>query len=189
MLPEDGDLSRLHSVMLSLTDEDTASPSTLAEDEHPSTTNSAVQPDGSNVDEAPSPKTNPHICYSEVVNFDQDLADLIATCQRHIRCLLSAHPHWPTEVQIWVAETALVTKDEDPVLLTARNVGLINSFICMACQCGHAVLCARSSSTALNMPPRANLDHSRDLCHHCQESEGRQFLSEGRPEAPHIQCW
>ena len=54
-----------------------------------STTNPAVLPDGSNVNEAPPPKTNPHICnrpYSEVEDFDQDLADLIATCQRHTRC-------------------------------------------------------------------------------------------------------
>ena len=54
-----------------------------------STTNPAVLPDGSNVDDAPPPKTNPHICnqpYSEVEDFDQDLSDLIATCQRHTRC-------------------------------------------------------------------------------------------------------
>ena len=54
-----------------------------------STTNPAVLPDGSNVDEVPPPKTNPHICnlpYSEVEDFDLDLADLIATCQRHTRC-------------------------------------------------------------------------------------------------------
>ena len=54
-----------------------------------STTNPAVLPDGSNLDDAPSPKTNPHICnlpYAEVEDFNQDLADLIATCQRHTRC-------------------------------------------------------------------------------------------------------
>ena len=48
-----------------------------------STTNPAVLPDGSNLDDAPSPKTNPHICnlpYAEVEDFNQDLADLIATC-------------------------------------------------------------------------------------------------------------
>ena len=53
------------------------------------TINPAVFPDGSNVADAPLPKTNPHICnqpYSEVVDYHQDLADLIATCQRHIRC-------------------------------------------------------------------------------------------------------
>ena len=49
-----------------------------------STTNPAVLPDGSNIDEVPAPKTDPHICnlpYMEVEDFDQDLADLIATCQ------------------------------------------------------------------------------------------------------------
>ena len=54
-----------------------------------STTNPSVLLDGSNAEDAPPPKTNPHICnqpYAEVVGFDQDLADLIATCQRHTRC-------------------------------------------------------------------------------------------------------
>ena len=49
----------------------------------------AVLPDGSNVSDAPLPKTNPHICnkpYSEVEDHHQDLNDLIATCQRHTHC-------------------------------------------------------------------------------------------------------
>ena len=49
-----------------------------------STTNPAILPDRSNADDAPLSKTNPHICnlpYAEVEDFDQDLADLIATCQ------------------------------------------------------------------------------------------------------------
>ena len=40
--------------------------------------------DGSNVDDAPGPKTDPHVCnqvYTEVEDFDQDLSDLIAACQ------------------------------------------------------------------------------------------------------------
>ena len=104
-----------------------------------STINPAVLPDGSNVDEAPPPKTNPHICnvpYSEVDDFDQDLADLIATCQRHTRCSAAyclrtrngqqmCRFGYPKPLQ---PETALVTEDNDPVLLTARNDGLINSF-------------------------------------------------------------
>ena len=54
-----------------------------------STCNPVVLPDGSNVDDAPAPKTDPHVCnqvYTEVEDFDQDLSDLIATCQRHTRC-------------------------------------------------------------------------------------------------------
>jgi hypothetical protein len=104
-----------------------------------STTNPAVLPDGSNVDEAPPPKTNPHICnlpYLEVEDFDQDLTDLIATCQRHTRCsaayCLRTHNGqqkcrfgYPKPLQL---ETVLVTEGEDPVVLTARNDGLINSF-------------------------------------------------------------
>ena len=52
-----------------------------------STTNPAVLPDGSNLDDAPS--HDPHICnlpYAEVEDFNQDLADLVATCQRHTCC-------------------------------------------------------------------------------------------------------
>ena len=104
-----------------------------------STINPAVLQDGSNVDEAPPPKTNPHICnrsYLEVEDFDLDLADLIATCQRHTRCSAAyclrtrngqqkCRFGYPKRLQ---PETALVTEDNDPVLLTARNDGLINSF-------------------------------------------------------------
>ena len=57
-----------------------------------STINPAVLPDGSNIEDAPSPMTNSHVCnqsYAEVEDFDQDLADHIATCQRHTRCSAS----------------------------------------------------------------------------------------------------
>ena len=53
------------------------------------TINPAVLPDGSNVDSAPALKTDPHACnkmYKDVEDFEQDLADLVATCQRHTRC-------------------------------------------------------------------------------------------------------
>ena len=46
--------------------------------------NPAILPDGSNADDAPTPKTNPHICnksYDRIEDFNQDLADLVATCQ------------------------------------------------------------------------------------------------------------
>ena len=48
------------------------------------TLNPAILPDGSNAEDAPPPKTSPHICnkpYDRVEDFNQDLADLIATCQ------------------------------------------------------------------------------------------------------------
>ena len=54
-----------------------------------STFNPAVLPDGSNLDDAPRPKTDPHVCnipYTDVTDFDQDLADLVAIFQRHTRC-------------------------------------------------------------------------------------------------------
>ena len=48
-----------------------------------------ILPDGNNADDAPPPKTNPHICnqpYSEIEDFNQDLIDLIATFQWHTCC-------------------------------------------------------------------------------------------------------
>ena len=54
-----------------------------------STINPAVLPDGRNISNAPSPKTDPHICnkvYGDIQDFDEDLADLVATYQRHTRC-------------------------------------------------------------------------------------------------------
>ena len=104
-----------------------------------STTNPSLLLDGSNAEDAPPPKTNPHICnfpYAEVEDFDQDLADLIATCQRHIRCSAAyclrtrngqqkCRFGYPKPL---LSESALVTEDGEPVLLTARNDGLINSF-------------------------------------------------------------
>ena len=103
-----------------------------------STINTAVLPDGSNVGDAPAPKTNPHICnkaYGDVQDVDEDLADLIATCQRHTRCSASyclrtkngkqeCRFGYPKPLQ---PHTTIVTEDE-PALLTARNDGMINSF-------------------------------------------------------------
>ena len=57
-----------------------------------STTNPAVLLDGSNLDNAPPPRVHPHICsksYTEVEDYQQDLIDLISTCQRHTRCSTS----------------------------------------------------------------------------------------------------
>ena len=59
------------------------------------TLNPAILPDGSNTDDAPTPKTNPHICnkpYDRIEDFNQDLADLVATCQRqHVAQQLTAY--------------------------------------------------------------------------------------------------
>ena len=54
-----------------------------------STINPAVAPDGSNVESAPQPVTQPHICsksYLEVQDHNDDLSQLIATSQRNTRC-------------------------------------------------------------------------------------------------------
>ena len=69
------------------------------------------------------------------LTFDQDLADLVATCQRHTRCspaycLRTKNGRqqcrfgYPKPLQ---ANTAIVVENE-PTLLTARNDGMINSF-------------------------------------------------------------
>ena len=103
-----------------------------------STVNPAIQPDESDANAAPQARTNPHICnkpYDEVTDFNQDLIDLIATCQRHTRCSTSyclwtkngqqkCRFGYPQPLQ---PETCLVTEDGDPKLLTARNDPLINS--------------------------------------------------------------
>ena len=106
------------------------------------TVNPAVLPDSSNVSDAPLPKTNLHVCNkpcTEVEDHEQHLNDLIATCQRHTRCsaayclrtkngVQQCRFGYPKPLQ---PETVIV-KDEDsnqePVVLTARNDGLINSY-------------------------------------------------------------
>lgn len=42
--------------------------------------NPAVLPDGNNLDDAPAPRTDPHVCkqvYSDVQGFDEDPTDLL----------------------------------------------------------------------------------------------------------------
>ena len=104
-----------------------------------STVNPAILADGSNADDAPAPKTNPHICnkpYSEVEDLNQDLADLVATFQRHTRCSAAyclrtldgqqkCRFGYPKPLQ---PETAVVLEDGEPILFTKRNDGLVNSF-------------------------------------------------------------
>lgn len=103
-----------------------------------STINPAVLPDGSDVDNAPPAQTNPHVCnkpYAAVQNFNQDLIDLIATCQRHTRCSASyclrtkngqqkCRFGYPQPLQ---PQSCLITEEDQPKMLTARNDGLINS--------------------------------------------------------------
>lgn len=102
------------------------------------TMNPAVLQDGSNITDAPAPKTDPHICnkvYGDVHDLNEDLADLVATCQRHTRCSTAYCLHtkhgkqecrfgYPKPLQ---PHTTIITENE-PTLITARNDGLINSF-------------------------------------------------------------
>ena len=103
------------------------------------TINPAVLLDGSNLDNAPPPRVNPHICsksYTEVEDYQQDLIDLISTCQRHTRCSTSyclrnkqgqqaCRFGYPKPLQ---PQTAIVTENDQLELLTARNDSLINSY-------------------------------------------------------------
>ena len=103
-----------------------------------STVNPAVLPDGSNITDAPPPKIDPHICnkvYGDIQDLNEDLADLVATCQRHTRCsaaycLRTKHGKqecrfgYPKPLQ---SNTAIIT-EEEPTLITTRNDGMINSF-------------------------------------------------------------
>ena len=103
--------------------------------------NPAVFHDGSIVSNAPPPLINPHICnkpYSRVKEYQQDLNDLIATCQKHTRCsaayglrtkrgVQECRFNYPKPMQ---PEKVISTEEEhcEPTLTTARNDGLINSY-------------------------------------------------------------
>ena len=76
--------------------------------------NHALLPDGSNIADAPTPKVDPHICnkaYGDILDFDQDLADLVATCQRHsLLCLLlPLHQAWQAAVPVWLPQAPVTT--------------------------------------------------------------------------------
>ena len=101
-----------------------------------STYNPAVLPDGSNIDDAPAPKTDPHVCnlpYTAVEDFDQDFADLLlpvnatpgrcsaAYCLRTKNGTQECRFGYPKPLQ---PNTALVVEDE-PTLLTAHNDGML----------------------------------------------------------------
>ena len=100
------------------------------------TTNPVVLPDGSNISEAPCAQTVPHICnkaYKDVVNFDADLAQLVATCQRHTRCssaycLRDSNGKQQCRFGYPNLKPTQLDKDGEMKLITARNDPLINSY-------------------------------------------------------------
>ena len=95
-------------------------------------------PDGSNAADALPPQTNPHVCnkrFVDVIDYEEDLRKLIATCQRHTTCspaycLRTKHGkqsyrfNYPKALQ-----THTDVEDVDGALevLTDRNDPLINS--------------------------------------------------------------
>ena len=73
--------------------------------------------------------------FSQVTDFEEDLTDLIATCQRHTRCSESYCLRtrngkqeccfgYPKDL---LAQTTINITEEEPVILTARNDEMINS--------------------------------------------------------------
>ena len=105
-------------------------------DKDVSTINPAVLPDGSNVDKAPPPR--PTLTY--VTYLTQKWKTLTRTwltlsppasntlAARFPTAYTLIMTNRCTDLAIFPLETVLVTEDEDPVLLTARNNGHINSF-------------------------------------------------------------
>ena len=105
-----------------------------------STVNPAIHEDGSNASDAPLPQVDPHVCnrpFAAIENYEEDLKELIATCQRHTRCspsycLKTKHGQqqcrfgYPKPLQ--QVTTLTRNEDGDIELLTKRNDPLINSF-------------------------------------------------------------
>ena len=84
--------------------------------------------------------TEPHICnkkYSDMTDFNRDLQQLVATCQRHTRCSplyclktkngqQKCHYGYPKAL---VSNTKFQINEENELeLLTKRNDGLVNSY-------------------------------------------------------------
>ena len=103
-----------------------------------STVNPAISSDGSDASSAPRPQTDPHICekpFKDVQDFQQDLIQLVATCQRHTKCSESyclrtrngqqvCRFGYPKALQ---SSTTLDVHDGNLELITARNDPLVNS--------------------------------------------------------------
>ena len=102
--------------------------------------NPAISEDGSNASDAPLPQVDPHVCnkrFDTVDDYEKDLKELIATCQRHTRyspsyCLKNKNGEqqcrfgYPKPLQTHT--TLSRTDDDDIQVVTKRNDPLINSF-------------------------------------------------------------
>lgn len=95
--------------------------------------------DGRNLANSPASKVDPHNkAYADVEDLDKDIVDLVATCQRHTRCSGSyclGTKHGKQECRLGYPkplqpQTAIITDDE-LILFTAQNDGLINRFSCL----------------------------------------------------------
>jgi len=105
-----------------------------------STMNPAIALDGSNAEHAPLPQTKPHVCsksYTDITDYNLDLIELIATCQRHTRCSAAyclkkkkgkqeCRFGYPKPMQ--PVTTIVSTEEGEPEVFTARNDRLLNSY-------------------------------------------------------------
>jgi len=102
--------------------------------------NPGISPDGSDSENAQFPQTKPRVCnkpYPEVQDFNLDLVELIATCQRHTRCSTAyclqtkrgkqaCRFNYPNSLQ---PAPVIVEEDNGQInLITCRNDPLVNSY-------------------------------------------------------------
>lgn len=103
------------------------------------TNNPMVLQDGSNLDDALSVSLDPYICsrsYSQVEDYNAELTEFVATCQRHTWCSTSyclQTKHGTQECRFGYPkalqnETTIVNENGIYELLTARNDTLVNSY-------------------------------------------------------------
>ena len=133
------------------------------------TLNPAILPDGSN---APTPKTNPHICnkhYDRIEDFNQDLADLVATCQRHTRCSAAYCLCTRDGQQKCRFSYPKPLQPETTLVIESGTVNCTKRWFCQQLQscaavcmapmwtCSIVYLVTRSLNTVQSMPPRVNL--------------------------------
>ena len=75
------------------------------------TLNPAILPDGSNADDAPTPKTNPQICnksYDRIEDFNQVLADLHV--HENMETITKSNGTTKSEVYLWLNDHSLYLK-------------------------------------------------------------------------------
>ena len=92
------------------------------------TCNPVVSPDGSNLDDAPLPRTNPYICshpYSDIHDYQQDCNYMQGYCLWRQQGNQVCRFGYPKPLQ---PQTNLTSENGEVEILTARNDTLVNSY-------------------------------------------------------------